>query len=851
MATLIAAANGNWTTATTWQVVDATSLLDSQTGNFTLATAPTWSQGQAFTPGAITIDGLAIKVATRVATPSGTISVRLFNVTGGAAVAGTTVTINVSDLPASAGTASSAFDGCSVGWIFFKFASPVTLAAATNYRVEAQTSAASQVNVFRDATANNLARMLRTTTTAAPAAGDNLFVLGEWTAAGTRTDRTVTMDSTAATDYGGGSTSLAALGIGIGGTLAYGTAASTTYVLRLSGVLQVWAGGTFTIGTTGTPIPRTSTAVLEFDNAATGDFGLVVWGTFTVCGQSPTAGKEVIYTRLAANASSGATSLTVGDDTGWKAGQEITITSTTRNASETEVATLAADATATTLSLSAGLSAAHEGNVTDDIRAEVGLLSGHVSIRSVLSSAGAYVSVNGTATVSITWCLLRYVFGTANGKRGLEAKHSAGSLTVRYSIFRDQAATGNGIYLNSTATTATLFEHIVCYAAVQANYLVRATTSTTPLTVRDWVSTIDINGAAIHLELFGSGPVTLERLYLCGCGPALSIRFTGPGLLTLDTVHAHAGPTSGSAYNVLITSSSTDLPILRDPIRRLHCWRAGSYGLAIDTHTPDLTFEQCRFFGNFSGGVVINGSTARLRFRECRFAGQSSLAQPRGLVFFTALGHEQVRLEGCWFGSAAGAAYANHTTADVGAVAAPSCLSLILVNTVLGSPTRFETAFTDALRGYSYIAEQRRDGVSGDHRTWYPRVGMVRRETTVFRTAAPSERLDPTGGTNGWRLPSSVKRIPVSAGQTAAIGVYVRKTASYDGAQPRLVLRANAALGLLMDQVLDTMSAGADTWEQLTGTTPVASETGVFEVFVDCDGTAGSVYVDDWTAAVS
>jgi hypothetical protein len=54
-----------------------------------------------------------------------------------------------------------------------------------------------------------------------------------------------------------------------------------------------------------------------------------------------------------------------------------------------------------------------------------------------------------------------------------------------------------------------------------------------------------------------------------------------------------------------------------------------------------------------------------------------------------------------------------------------------------------------------------------------------------------------------------------------------------------------------MDQVLDTMSAGADTWEQLTGTTPVASETGVFEVFVDCDGTAGSVYVDDWTAAVS
>ena len=49
--------------------------------------------------------------------------------------------------------------------------------------------------------------------------------------------------------------------------------------------------------------------------------------------------------------------------------------------------------------------------------------------------------------------------------------------------------------------------------------------------------------------------------------------------------------------------------------------------------------------------------------------------------------------------------------------------------------------------------------------------------------------------------------------------------------------------------MLDTMTAAVGTWEQLTGTTAAASQDGVFEFFVDLDGTAGWINVDDWSVA--
>jgi hypothetical protein len=93
-------------------------------------------------------------------------------------------------------------------------------------------------------------------------------------------------------------------GIGKRGKLEYGAAASTNYILRIRGDLNVWDGGTLNIGTTGTPIPRNSTAILEFEeHSADGDFGLSIndGGTFNAQGLSRTSGKNVVSCKLAAN----------------------------------------------------------------------------------------------------------------------------------------------------------------------------------------------------------------------------------------------------------------------------------------------------------------------------------------------------------------------------------------------------------------------------------------------------------------------------------------------------------------------------------------------------------------------
>jgi hypothetical protein len=76
------------------------------------------------------------------------------------------------------------------------------------------------------------------------------------------------------------------------------------------------------------------------------------------------------------------------------------------------------------------------------------------------------------------------------------------------------------------------------------------------------------------------------------------------------------------------------------------------------------------------------------------------------------------------------------------------------------------------------------------------------------------------------------------------VSVRARKSATYNGNQPRLICKANPALGIDADVVLDTMTVAVGNWEELTATSPVATgDAGVLTVVVDCDGTAGYVNI--------
>jgi hypothetical protein len=132
-------------------------------------------------------------------------------------------------------------------------------------------------------------------------------------------------------------------------------------------------------------------------------------------------------------------------------------------------------------------------------------------------------------------------------------------------------------------------------------------------------------------------------------------------------------------------------------------------------------------------------------------------------------------------------------------------------------------------------------------------------DSAIYKTSTPSLRITP--GTTTVKSPSAIcgrgMKVPVASGKTITINVYVRYSvvgdsggANYNGAAPRLIVRRHDALGYTVDTVLDTHSGGAG-WELLTGTTSAASVGGAFEFIVDCDGTAGWINIDDWSAQSS
>jgi hypothetical protein len=852
MATHIAIADGNLTAAATWGVVDATALLDDQTANTALTTS--YVESAAFTPGAITIDGIAVKVASRAASPTGTMSVRLAQ--AGATVAGTEVTINVSDLEVNAESPSSTV--CGVGWTLFKFGAPVVLLAATPYTVSAKTSSSAQVNLFRNATAGNWARMLRTTTTGAPGAADNMFVLGEWTAAATKTNRVVTMDQTAATDYGGGSTTLASLGIGKGGTLAYATTAATNFLLRLSGILEVWPGGTLTLGSTTTQIPRDSTAILEFDCAADGDFGLVAWGSCELQGLSRTSGKNQIRCKMTADAAGGANSLTVDTDTGWLNGDEIAISTTSRTGTEAESHTLNGAAGASTLTLTGTLAAAKAGSVANKTQAKVILLSRNVQVRAVTSTLMTYVRVHKPGSFNADWTEFRYLGTTTTGKRGLEVSATTGAFAFDFCVIRD--CEGQALTFDSAATISPVLtdcSFFNCGNGGSTRHTVDLGTASGAATITRCTVIFDHSQSGCAGFLAPATPDTSVATFLdvwasSGVGSGIRLGATsGPGMV-IERGDFHGLGTSSASGGIYIPSNFKTSVRLIDTI----VWRCNTTaplgGLSYQSTSPsgELYLEGCTFFGNGGCNLGFVGNPELLRAVNCSFSGDTSFSTPGGIHFQASAMVFRMRFEGCSFGVVAGI-HTAHTSADFsGTVFSANIAEFTFVNTNLASSTEFAAAITAGMLGRSFIARQRKDGATNTHETLYQNIGTVSYDAAEFRTAAPSEKLAPSAATASVKLRTGRKRLAVQTGDRPTFSCYVKKNGSYNGNQPRLILAANPAVGTTLDEVLATMSGGAGSYEQLSGQiSTVASEDGVLEVYVDCDGTAGQINVDDWAAA--
>lgn len=832
MAVLVNNSSTNWNNAAGWSVISATgwtaALATQETGN--TATAVTFTSGVAFTPGAITVDAILLKLATRTGT-SGTVSVRLFNSTGAAAVAGTTVDVNTLDLPnTTTGT-----------WVMFKFAAPVTLLAATNYTIQVSSSVAGNANFMRkSATASDWTFGLRTTTTQQPAAGDQVLVSSEYTQLAASTSYTVTMNVVTGVSIGTGTTGQAALEVNNSATLAWSVAGGFNYPMTLTG--GGWYtnhGGVVTIGTQASPMPSTSTAFITMTQASNVQHGIVIRGTgsFTTYGAT-----KVTKAYLASNIVTGATSLTTDVATSWVSGDSLAIASTSRLVAECETALLTGNAVGTSVPIAA-ISFNHDGSALSNVaKAEIINLTRNVRISGTSTTLQTYIVAQGSATVVFGFTEFVAMGSVTANARGVEFQQTAGSTTVTGCSFRNfEVASSIGLYVNSTTPPTTTISNCVFYR--QIAFAVATSVNTTPITITDcWA----IGGTAMHATAGFqiTGQVGTYTNLNCAGSSANGFQFTGTAIVspfTVSNLIAH----SCTSANILL-QTNCEITDTVSIFSNIVSYRSLAEGLGMGLSTGGVVNGMIN--GGYLFGNATRGMTLTLcfdwMFNNLNIYGEVAYPQTAGVVFNN---HAMDNvMDSCVLGSPVA-----HTTADINDVCPRNQHQLVLRNCLLASTTEAgnQTNYTVE----SWIQSARHDQTAGNQRSYY-KYGIITLDNSFFVLSAPSQRLTPNSAAS--KLRTTEKRIAVPTGKQAKISVWVRKSVVgdgtvYNGAEVRMVQMEDSAIGLASDTVLATTTAASyGAFQKITGTTAAVTDNGVVRVFLDCDGTTGWVNCDLWTVEI-
>lgn len=814
MAILKSIATGNFTSASTWGVVVGS--VSAGATNQLITTSV--SASPAITGLSNTVDGVMVQLGYRIASPTGTVTLELYNNT--TTTIDRTVTINVSDLSSQSGVSTLTYGG----WIYFKFGSTITLNGAQSYAVRIKASVSNELAFIRSGTASDWNRGLVTTTTQAPATGDTCHIAGEFLSAGSSNSFTVTMDNTSTSlqlSADGGSN---AITVNEKGTLSNGITASTTYYLKCAGNVRSYCGGTLKIGDVSNPIPSTSTATIEIVQTSSGQYGIEVGGTFTTYGASKT-----VSAKLNADAIAGATSLTTDVSTVWKSGDIVGIAGTTRTYIDLQKLTLSADASGTTLTTNA-LTVAHGGNSSTGVQADLINLTRNVKFISQTFASYIYFP-NVTQSVSFYYSEFKG-FGTATAnKYGLSFYSDTITADIRYCSFYDANVVSGTrcIYINRLTTGSINLQSDNFYNASlsELNYYIEPITPTTV----SLNNCIFIGGGGMQVLDIGG---VFSNITLANSNASIQINENNQiGTISNITTYGVQGtgiiPTKG--YGT---------------ISNIKSWRCAGYGIQLQSTTQAdkrLYINGATVFGNGNGNIVIATITGVCILNNATITSGTTLASPFGIQMGSAV--DTLFISNSTIGS-------GHTSGDIVGNGASSLNNINLFNVNLNSTIK-TSGITSTAIGFTGLAltSINEGGVVGSNFT-YANNYISSKDTTIFNTSSTSFRITPN--TDAILRPKTDHipvKLAVKSGDTPTVTVAVRKSVvgdgtAYNGTQPRLMLRPCIHAGITDYTVIATASGAAGSWETLSGTLPAPSMDCVYELYVDCDGTTGWINIDDW-----
>lgn len=864
MANIIASATGNFTVAGTWGAVDAASELNSSNSANYLDT--TNRDSATFIPAAVAIDAVALRCYERAATPTGggTFTVTLRNSTTSTDIQ--SVTVNYTDMHVSG-----------AGWMLFKFGATHTPNGTDSYVIRCVASTAgSNVAFWVGSGSFNWSRKLRTTTTQAPSVNDHIMVCNEYTAAATFNTITVTMNNTAVTSWGPAVSGGFPDGIVVsgGGTLTWGTSGSTDYSFKYKGIFWIAGGGNVTVGTSGTPIPSTSTSDLWMDCASHGDTGILVeGGTFTH--QGPT---KANITLLTADAAAAATSFTCVSTTLWEVGDLICLAGTNKATADfNEERVLNTIPTATTFTITAGLTTAR--TFAAQYPAEVINKTQRCKIRGTSLSLCGWIRVIRTGVVLCRYAEMRFLGTGTTNKRGIDCQQATGgSVTVENCSMWEWHQDSIVFYTSGTSLGVNTGGNYNGIVIQSGSYFISGytTQASSPLWSFDGNYTLGGSSAGWQLQFTSTNPSVFRNNRIAGntsnTQPGIRFEFRNEGLLDFGGSAVAANWSGNVLHNCGIAgihityvsglSFNADWPRIANLY--LKDWLVYYNGRVADTSgievrgivLIDPVFENLQTWGNGAGTAAGGFRVLAVPYTivsDAVFINPSSGGSPISVAFDqTAFlniqgGYFTARLEGGNLGVVATGRVA-HSTSDLYLTLASGTVQIVCRNTKLSSTTPV-SSISAANSDSTSVRVNRFGQTNGDHRSWFKR-GTIKTDTVIFDTASPSERLTPNSAS--FKLVSSPRQHAVASGATKTVNARVRKSAvgdgtAYTGAQPRLMVRMNTEAGITSDTVLDTMTVAVGNWETLTGTTATVATDVVLEFFVDCDGTAGWVNVDDWS----
>lgn len=832
MANLLCESNINFTSSS-WKAIDSISFNNSEASSSNTTTS--FVASSASTPGAITVEGIMIKYRYLV-NNTGTLTVELYNSTGAASVTGTSVTINVSDLAMQllSGNVNTG------GFIYLKFPSPVTLLAATLYSVRIKSSVNGSVSI-NTSTGTNWSIGLVTSTNAAPASSDLLFIAAPFTTISTPAVITCTFNNTTSTVFGS---------IEVGGyaKLILENNASTDYQFKIAngGLFKCTLNSETEFGTSSSRINASSSFLLELQSTGLASNGLIVKTSakFTMFGA-----QKIRKAKLTANSIVGATSLTTNVSTEWKNGDNIVFANTIRSASATalcERKALTADASGTSLTITA---MANAKSGTAPIQCDIGNVTSNAKIYGTSTTSTIYIKVGERITGNISYFNVdnvefRYLGGNTADKYGitLYGQSSSSVVDIIDCAFHD-GATSNGYSINIPAG---LFSdnYTITGNVIYGGYIGLSLGNGVTGTMYDGTKKFNDNlligqnnrGMFLYFSSKHNYLFELKNNIVSGATHySLDLSVLVDLTTEIDGNITYGGARAGMYINI---QNST--------IKNCTSYLNNGVGIHID-RCNNITLDTGTLFGN-SNNMQITGADNIIKNYSIQSNSTYTTAYGIYLGAVNFVSAINIIFDNCSIGTST-----SHTGGVIFVQQEP--FLAIFRNSLFGGSV-IVAPNNGNWGDFSKISFQKFNQTSDSHRVVKSGFGIIYSDTVIYDSSPISQRLIPSSSLR--KLKSTTFQIAVASGSTATVSAKVRKSVigdgtAYNGNQPRLILKANPTAhgsAYNSDIVCATASAAAGTWETLSYTLPSAVTDNVgMEFYVDCDGTTGWINIDSITVS--